>query len=419
MEYFSRRYRTHSYALCMLFSMTFATGTNAENGEALTADEAEQLRFEIKQLQLINKHQAELLRKMEGRLQQLENAQAQTQPARQPANTQQQQQAAAAQPQQEQVKKSADPSSSVENLLQEEHALFGDKFTLEVGMNYSHYDRKDLVLEGFLALDAIFLGDIAVDDVKADIFTWDVTGRYNVTDRWQVGMTIPFVYRNTNFQRNVSGGVEASVDASGLGDITLLSAYQLFKETADSPDVVWNLSLKVPTGSDPYGTPTTTISTAGGDLTYPTELPTGSGLYSLTTGLSFVKTTDPAILFANFGYTHNFTGSFDDISATAGNQPGEVTLGDSFHYGVGMAFALNEKTSLSMSLSQRISTESETQLDGGTKQKVIGSDGNAATFSIGVTYALSSDVSMSTSLGIGLTPDAPDFALSMRFPFRF
>ncbi len=72
-----------------------------------------------------------------------------------------------------------------------------------------------------------------------------------------------------------------------------------------------------------------------------------------------------------------------------------------------------------MALSQRISQESETQFDGASKQKVIGSDGNAATFSVGVTYALSDKWSMSTSLGIGLTPDAPDFALSMRFPFRF
>lgn len=406
------RLRSCTVAVCMALGMSVSTCVIAENGEPMTADEADQLRFEIKQLQLINKSQANMLQKMEGRLQQLETGQ--------PAVTKQQPSQQTAGAEQQEVKKSAGPSSSVENVLQEEHVLFGDQFTLEFGMNYSHYDRKDLVLEGFLALDAIFLGDIAVDDVKADVFTFDVTGRYNVTDKWQVGMTVPFVYRNTNFQRNVSGGVEASVNEAGLGDITFLSAYQLYAETDGRPDIVWNTSLKIPTGTDPYGTPTVTKTAASGDdLTYPTELPTGSGLYSLTTGLSFVKTTDPAILFANIGYTHNFEGSFNDISSTTGNQPGKVKLGDSIHYGVGMAFALNERTSLSMSISQRISEESETQFDGGSKQTVIGSDGNAATFSIGATYALSDKLSMSTSLGIGLTPDAPDFALSMRFPFRF
>ena len=183
------RLRRCTVAVCIALGMSVSTCVVAENGEAMTASEAEQLRFEIKQLQLINKSQADMLRKMEGRLQQLENA-PQVAPAQQQGQQAGQQTAAT---EKEEVKKSASPSSSVENVLQEEHALFSDKFTLEAGFNYSHYDRKDLVLEGFLALDAIFLGDIAVDDVKADIFTFDVTGRYNVTDRWQVGMTIPWV----------------------------------------------------------------------------------------------------------------------------------------------------------------------------------------------------------------------------------
>ncbi|WP_315981555.1 hypothetical protein [Aliamphritea spongicola] len=311
-------------AVCAALGMTVSTCVIAENGDSMTADEANQLRFEIKQLQLINKNQADMLRKMEGRLQQLESGQ-QAVPAQQQDQQAGQQTAGA---EKEEIKKSADPSSSVENVLQEEHVLFGDQFTVEFGFNYSHYDRKDLVLEGFLALDAIFLGDIAVDDVKADIFTFDITGRYNVTDRWQVGMTVPWVYRNTNFQRNVSGGVESEVSEAGLGDITLLSAYQLYKETDSRPDIVWNTSLKIPTGTDPYGTPTITKTASNGDdLTFPAELPTGSGLYSLTTGLSFVKTTDPAILFANIGYTHHFEESFGDISSSAGNQPGKVKLG--------------------------------------------------------------------------------------------
>lgn len=380
--------------------------------EPMTASEAEQLRFEIQQLKLINENQARMLREMEVRLYRLESPQtAQSQGQSRPAQT-----AAVA----EQRRKEAAPSSSVENILQEEHALFTDKFTFELGMNYTHYDRKDLVLEGFLALDAIFLGDIAVDDVKADLFTVDMTGRYNVNDRWQLGINLPYVYRTTNFQRNVSGGVEASVDEAGIGDLTLMSAYQLYAENENRPDIVWNLNIKVPTGSDPYGTPTTTKTASNGDdITYPTELPTGSGLWSISNSLSFVKTTDPAILFANVGYTYNLAGSFDDIGSSPGNQPGDVRLGDSFFYGLGMAFAMNERMSVSLSLSHRISTESETRAAGGKWTKVIGSDGNAATFNTGVTYALSDKLSMSTTLGIGLTPDAPDFSIGIKFPYRF
>ena len=401
-----------------LLSLTVSGVVWAED-EAVTASEAEQLQFEIRQLQLINERQAEALRELEQRLYLLENTGG--------ANVHQQNRGAqVAQQQQandEPVKKEADPSSSVENILQEEHALFSDKFTFEVGFNYSSFDRKELVLEGFLALDAIFLGDISVDDVSADIFTTSFTGRYNVNDRWQIGATIPFVYRQTSFQRNVNVGVEATVDESNLGDITLSSAYQLFAETDTRPDIVWNLGIKAPTGSHPYGTSletrTQTSGTGSDTITFPTELPTGNGLWSITNSLSFVKTTDPAILFANIGYTHQLKESFDDISSSTGDQPGDVRLGDSFFYGLGMAFALNERMSLSMSLSHRLSEESETRLDGENWQEIVGSDGNAATFSVGGTYALSDKLSMSTSIGIGLTPDASDFSVGVKFPYRF
>lgn len=192
-----------------------------------------------------------------------------------------------------------------------------------------------------------------------------------------------------------------------------MSAYQLYQETENVPDIVWNLSIKTPTGSDPYGVPTITKTNpaTSDSVSYPSELPTGSGLWSISNSLSFVKTTDPAILFANAGYTYNVEGSFDSF--------GDVRLGDSFFYGLGMAFAMNERMSVSLSLSHRISMESETRAKGGQWKKVIGSDGNAATFNTGVTYALSDKLSMSTSLGIGLTPDAPDFSVGVKFPYRF
>ncbi|MDO6565019.1 transporter [Amphritea sp. 1_MG-2023] len=397
--------------------LALAISQVAYAAEAATASEAEQLKFEIQQLKLINEKQAETLKKMERRLSVVEQGGSVSVTAAQPKT------AASTE-----VIKEAAPSASVDNMMEQEHALFNNDLTLEFGMNYSHYDRKELVLEGFLALDAIFLGDISVDDVSADIFTFDMTGRYNINDHWQLGVNIPLVYRETTFQRNVNSvGAEATVDEAALGDITLTSAYKLFQETATRPDIVWNLSIKTPTGSDPYGTPTITKtvnrvvngSVTSDQVTYPEELPTGSGLWSISNSLSFVKTTDPAILFANVGYTYNIAGGFNDISSTQGNQPGDVRLGDSIFYGLGMAFALNERMSTSLSLSQRISQKSETRLKGESWEEIFGSDGNAATFNVGVTYALSDNLSMSTSLGLGLTPDAPDYSLGIKFPYRF
>jgi hypothetical protein len=90
------------------------------------------------------------------------------------------------------------------------------------------------------------------------------------------------------------------------------------EEDADWPDVVWSLRVKAPTGRSPYGIKL--VQSAGNNnLSLPDRLPTGNGVWGITTGLSFVKTVDPAVLFASVGYTHYLDGHFSDISPTAGS----------------------------------------------------------------------------------------------------
>src|SRR5690606_8614227 len=104
-------------------------------------------------------------------------------------------------------------------------------------------------------------------------------------------------------------------------------------------------------------------------------------VWQASVGLSAVKTSDPAILFANAGVTYSKRGSFDDIdnNPVTGN-PGDVQLGNSYYFGAGVAFAFNERTSLSISLSGRLSARARTRYRGGPWTKVIGSDANAAMF---------------------------------------
>ncbi len=405
---------------CMLVTATMASmPAMAASEEQL--QEQEQLLFEIRQLKLINESQSRQIQLMEQRLTGLEQQNAES------GQQQQQQQQASASD--DEIKREAGPSQSVEDVLQQEHALFSNKWTLEGGITYSHYDRKQLVLDGFLALDAIFLGDISVDDVESDIFTFDLGADYTVNDRWQMGINVPLISRFSTYTKSAptyENTVQADVDATmKLGDIELNSFYKLFDETQGSwPDTVWNLRLKMPTGKDPYGIKTRTEERGDPDnptvLTYPGELATGSGLWALGTGLSFVKTVDPAILFASIDYTHQFANDFSDISSDPDvTTPGEVRLGDSLGFGFGVAFAINDRMSLSLAYSQRLQEESESKASGGPWVTAIGSDANAATFTTGITYALDPSLSMSTSLGIGLTPDSPDFTVGIKFPYRF
>jgi len=324
--------------------------------------------------------------------------------------------------QEETVVKKAKPTQSVETLIQEEHVLFNQRFTLETGISYSQFDRKQLALNGFIALDAIFLGNISVDSVEANILTMDVTARYGPVDRLQFDLNLPFLYRNTTYQSTDSNGgmvEEEIVMDPELGDVSAGIYWQLLKEIPGRPDVVWNIRGKAPSGSDPYGIETHDVPDTG-LLNIPNELSSGNGVWGASTGLSFMKTMDPAILFANLGYFYNFREHFDDIVPTmAGNQPGEIDLGNSIQYSIGMAFALNEQLSMNMSYAHRFTGKSQTRLDGGGWTKIVGSDANAATMSFGVNCAVSNHLSMVTNVGIGLTADAPDMQFSLKFPYTY
>lgn len=94
-----------------------------------------------------------------------------------------------------------------------------------------------------------------------------------------------------------------------------------------------------------------------------------------------------------------------------------MKLGGSYYFGAGVAFAFNERTSLSISFSDKLSARASTRYKNGQWLKVIGSDANAATLNLGITYALNQKTTLVSLLGIGLTPDAPDFTLAFKVPY--
>jgi len=186
---------------------------------------------------------------------------------------------------------------------------------------------------------------------------------------------------------------------------------------------VLTFGFTAPTGRAPYGIPWKTIQ-PGGDqnlrFAVPEKQPTGNGVWQTNIGMSAVKTMDPAIVFANFGYIHSFPRSFDDIDTDPQTRsPGTVKLGNSYYFGAGVAFAFNERTSMSLSFNDKLSNKAALHSKGSPWTKVIGSDANAATFNMGVTYALSQHTTLVTLLGIGLTPDAPDYSLTFKVPYAF
>lgn len=324
----------------------------------------------------------------------------------------------------EEDRKSPAPTIAVEDVTEQQQGHFGRRLGVDLGVGYSHFSNARINLDGFLALDTIFLGTISIDKATSDIFTLDPTISLGLSDNLIIDANIPYLYRISNFQSGGAGGsasglVEKTVHGRGLGDINVGASYRLMKESAGQPDLVINARVKFPTGRDPYGIEFVDVSNSQGNLQVPRQLSTGTGVYSASVGLSALKTLDPMIVFGSMNYYHNFQRSFGDVDEASGNQSGDVTVGDAIQFGAGMAYALNDKSSISMSYSQRIVQHSRIRRTGEAWQRIVGSQGNVALVNLGGTFSLADNLSLVTTVGIGLTDDSPDMLVSVRVPYRF
>jgi len=75
--------------------------------------------------------------------------------------------------------------------------------------------------------------------------------------------------------------------------------------------------------------------------------------------------------------------------------------------------------SMSFSFSDLVQSRSQLQQSGQSWQNVIGSDANSGFFNIGMTIAASPSLTIVPMLSLGMTPDAPNFSFSVKFPYYF
>jgi hypothetical protein len=188
-------------------------------------------------------------------------------------------------------------------------------------------------------------------------------------------------------------------DHTGIGDIQAGLNFILLQESETWPNIIGTMSYVEPTGEDPDFTDP--IAAVFG----PANIALDTGRRSGTAGLSFVKSSDPAVLFGGLQFSYLDTESVGGIEIEGGHQ---------FAYSFGMGFAVNDELTMSGLFNGAYLTE--TELNG---QPVLGSDVEPWTFRTGLTYAVSASQYIEPAVSFGLNDDAVDAVASLAYVTTF
>lgn len=280
-------------------------------------------------------------------------------------------------------------------------------FVFEPSLQYSFSSSNRVSVIGFSVLNAVIIGGFDISSARRSTWVGSLGGRYGLTDRLEVEARIPFLYRTDDTLTrdfNVVPSVSETLfgaEGKGLGDIEVAGRYQLNRPKGDDPFYIAGLRFKTRTGKDQFEIPVPLGNP-------PSELPTGSGFYSLQPSLSAVLPADPAVFFGGINYILN-------IKRDVGGTVGEVDPGDSVGLNFGMGLSLNEKSSFSLGYEH--TWVDKTTQNGSTSSTAMAVQ--LGTLQAGYAYRLSKRTNLSLSIGAGLTEDTPDTTVTLRVPIKF
>ncbi len=218
---------------------------------------------------------------------------------------------------------------------------------------------------------------------------------YAVRNNLTLNCSIPFVYKYDKT------GTDSSLDESDVGNISLGFQWQPLKIKAGWPATIFFLSYSLDTGSSPY------------EIDPNNELSTGDGFDSVTLGVSFSKAVDPLVAFGSISYSYNN----DATGISGGSGLKKVEPGDDISFSLGFGYALSYNVSMNMQYQHTYRMRTRLNWNNGTKANLATS--TSSMFNIGTSWRLSPKKTFHFTLGIGLTNDAPDLALTLRLPFTF
>ena len=190
---------------------------------------------------------------------------------------------------------------------------------------------------------------------------------------------------------------------TAAGDLSVRVRWQPSRIRVGELSNTWFAGITLPTGRSPY------------EIDADDELSSGSGFYSVSMGSNFSKVIDPVVAFSSVSFSYGFP--VDGLDQIRGNRIlQEVEPGGSLSFSLGLVYALSYDVSLTLQYQQTYSAKSEFVFSD-VQQSSIGQ--NSALFNIGTSWRVRRDTIFSLGVGIGQTRESPDILISSTIPISF
>ena len=272
-------------------------------------------------------------------------------------------------------------------------------YSIIYDVNYSYYrdSRLDLALDdGSSVLTRLRIEEDAQHTV-ANTFALQYGLRNNLT----LTATLPFIAKSDLLK---------DTSTVGLGDISFGARWEPFPLERGKMPLILNGNISTKTGDSPF------------EINPNRDLSTGKGYYSIGGGVSTRKFIDPIVLFGSGSLSYGFKES--NLNQRRGSRiVDEFEPGISGGLALGFAYSLNYDVSLTMSYQQSFATGSEFTFRPRTPDErpetSAPADQTSASLGIALGVRVSPKTIVNTSIGFGLTEDAPDVSLGLSFPLDF
>jgi len=282
------------------------------------------------------------------------------------------------------------------------------RMVLDSSFEYTSSSTNRLVFRGIELVPGIQIGLIEASDADRTTLITTLGARYGLTNRLELEARVPALYRWDRIevaQQRDEGIVRTiALKERDIGDVEIALRYQLNRPRGQNPNRVANLRVQSDTGKSPFEVTYDEFGVATG-------LSTGSGFWAVQPGISMLLPSDPAVIFGSLGYLYHIPRNID--REIGGAFIGRVDPGDAISGNLGFGFALNPRFSFSMGYRHSYIFPSTQEIGGSVERS---NRAHVGSFTFGMSYRLSPRQSVNFGFEFGATADAPDVAVTVRFP---